>query len=47
VKEWEEFDSNDKEEKSPIYKIPIMPLDNKYDIQYRPSWDEVFKIERK
>ena len=46
VSEWEEFDSNNTEEKSPFYKIPVIPLNNMYDIQYRPSWDEVFKIKR-
>lgn len=46
VKEWEEFDSNDTEEKSPFYKIHIISHDDKYSIQFRSSWDEVFKIKR-
>ena len=41
--EWEEIDSNDTKEQLPFYKIPVIPLDDKYDIQFRPSKDEIFK----
>ncbi len=43
VEEWEEFDSNDKELKSPMYKIPILGRNDKYDVMYRKSDDDVFK----
>lgn len=46
VAEWEEFDSNDKVLKSPIYKLPLFPQDNSYRVELRPSTDEVFIIKR-
>ena len=46
VAEWEEFDSNNKELKSPIYKLQIFPQNDSYDVQFRPSTDPVFEIKR-
>lgn len=46
VPEWEEFDSNNKELQSPIYKLPLFPQDNSYRVEFKPSTDEVFKIKR-
>ena len=46
VAEWEEFDANDKELNNPVYKIPLLPTLEKYRVEFKPSTDEVFKIER-
>lgn len=46
VAEWEEFDANDKELNNPFYKIPLLPTLEKYRVEFKPSTDEVFKIER-
>ena len=46
VQEWVEFDSNDKEMLSPIYKLPILSQNKDYNVVFKPSSDEVFKIVR-
>lgn len=46
VSEWTEYDSNDKTLMVPLYKIPLLPKDNEYRIEFKPGTDEVFRINR-
>ena len=46
VQEWVEYDSNDTQERSALYKIPVLGIEGKYRIEYRPSSDSIFKIKR-
>lgn len=46
VPEWIENDSNDIAERAAHYKIPVLGIEGKYRVEYRPSSDPVFEIKR-
>lgn len=46
VQEWVEYDSNDTNKRAAQYKIPALGVEGKYRVEYRPSTDKVFRIER-
>ena len=46
VQEWAEYNSNDIQERAAHYKIPVLGIEGKYRVEYRPSSDPIFEIKR-
>lgn len=46
VQEWVEYDSNDLDSHVAYYKIPVIGIEGKYRVEYRPSSDPIFQVNR-